>query len=62
MIKYIQGFAMIIRDLQEQIEKKFFKHKAILIIGARQTGKTTLVDNILKSRKEKVLRFNGDEA
>ena len=53
---------MIKRDLQEQIEKKFFKNKAIIVIGARQTGKTTLINNTLDSRKEKTLFFNGDEA
>jgi uncharacterized protein len=53
---------MITRNLQEQIEKQFFKGKAILIIGACQTGKTTLVDTILQNRDETILRFNGDEA
>jgi uncharacterized protein len=53
---------MIKRTLQEQIEKKFFKNKAIIVIGARQTGKTTLIKNMLDSRKEKTLFFNGDEA
>ena len=53
---------MIKRTLQEKIEKKFFKNKAIIVIGARQTGKTTLIKNILDSRKEKILFFNGDEA
>jgi len=53
---------MINRDLSAIIENDFFKKKAIIIIGARQTGKTTLVRGILDSRKEKVIYFNGDES
>jgi len=53
---------MISRELHVKLEKKFFKNKAIILIGARQTGKTTLIKNILDSRKEKILFFNGDEA
>ncbi|MDA3887084.1 MAG: ATP-binding protein [Candidatus Delongbacteria bacterium] len=52
---------MIKRQIDSLILKKFFKNKAVIVIGARQTGKTTLIKNILKSRKEKVLLFNGDE-
>ena len=53
---------MIKRDLTEVIEKVFFKKKAVIVIGARQTGKTTLVRDILDSRLEKVVYFNGDES
>lgn len=53
---------MIKRDIQKQIENKFFKNKAIIVIGARQTGKTTLIKTMLDSREEKTLFFNGDEA
>ncbi len=53
---------MINRTLQGQIENKFLKNKAIIVIGARQTGKTTLIKSMLDSRKEKTLFFNGDEA
>ena len=33
---------MITRFLQKSIEEKMFKGKVITLLGARQTGKTTL--------------------
>ena len=38
---------MIIRDIKEEINKNLFKNKLILVFGARQTGKTELVKDIL---------------
>jgi len=35
---------MIKRLLQERIEACFFKGKAVLVYGARQVGKTTLIN------------------
>lgn len=52
---------MITRRLSENIEKRLFKGKAILIYGPRQAGKTTLLNKLLDNRPEKVLRLNGDE-
>lgn len=37
---------MIPRTLQSEIEGKLFKGKAIIVLGARQTGKTTLLKKI----------------
>ena len=34
--------------------------RAIIIIGARQVGKTTLSDILLKERTETIIKFNGD--
>jgi len=51
---------MIKRELQSEIEKQLFKGKAIIILGARQTGKTTLLKTIVKE-KENVLWLNADE-
>lgn len=51
----------IIRSIESQIIKRFSKHKAILIFGARQVGKTTLVENLFKNRND-VVFFDGDEA
>jgi predicted AAA+ superfamily ATPase len=42
---------MISRDLENVIGKNLFKGKAIILLGARQTGKTTLVKSIIKSTK-----------
>nr|WP_222846249.1 ATP-binding protein [Pontiella sulfatireligans] len=41
---------------------RFFKGKALILFGPRQSGKTTLVEMILKERNEPVLRLSGDEA
>lgn len=51
---------MINRNLQQQIENRLFKGKAILLFGPRQTGKSTLVETILKGKD--YLYFNGDDA
>jgi len=34
---------MITRTIQKEIESCFFKGKAVILLGARQVGKTTLV-------------------
>jgi uncharacterized protein len=52
---------MINRTLQKNIETDLFKGKAILLFGGRQTGKTTLVNQLLKDRQAEVLFLNGDE-
>jgi uncharacterized protein len=53
---------MIKRTLQELIDSYLFKKKTIIIYGARQVGKTTLVEELLKTRPEQVLFLNGDDA
>lgn len=52
---------MIVRSLQRQIEAKFFKGKAILLFGPRQSGKSTLIERILKNQDQPWLYLNGDE-
>lgn len=48
------------RVLQSRLEAKLFTDsKAIVLLGARQVGKTTLLSSIL-STKKKVLHLNGD--
>lgn len=42
------------RYLEEQIEKRLFMGKVIIIYGARQVGKTTLVKNLLEKYQGKV--------
>lgn len=51
---------MIDRFLYKNIEDKLFKGKIIVISGARQVGKTTLLKQVLKE-KEGVMWLNGDE-
>ncbi len=59
MILYFEF--MIQRELKSLIEERFSDHKAIILLGARQTGKTTLLDEFVKN-KEKVMWLNADEA
>lgn len=53
---------MVKRHLEDIINRYLFKNKTIIIYGARQTGKTTLVERILKEHKKETLFLNGDEA
>ena len=52
---------MIRRSLQKVIENDMFRGKAIVVIGARQVGKSTLFRMILEHRDEETLRMNCDE-
>ncbi len=52
---------MISRKIAELIKKDMFRGKAILLFGARQTGKTTLINNLIKEYQDSVLFLNGDE-
>lgn len=51
---------MINRKLTEIVNKNLFKNKAIILIGTRQVGKTTLLRNLV-ANKQKVQWLNGDE-
>jgi len=53
---------MITRQLQHIIQANLFKNKAILIYGARQVGKTTLVHSLVKKYINQTLFLNGDDA
>lgn len=44
------------------VEAWLKKHKAIVLIGARQVGKTTLVNQLIKNTKQKAIYLNADEA
>jgi uncharacterized protein len=52
---------MIKRQLQEKVEERIYGGKAIVLIGARQVGKTTLVKRILETRKTEIQFFDGDD-
>lgn len=52
---------MIRRQLQDVIEARMFAGKAIIVIGARQVGKSTLFNMVLEGRKESALQLNCDE-
>ena len=52
---------MIKRILSENIQNVLYKNKAIILLGARQTGKTTLLRQLFEN-KTNTLWLNGDEA
>lgn len=52
---------MIKRKLQGVIENKLFKGKAVILIGARQVGKSTLFRYIAEGQHQQVLLLNCDE-
>jgi len=51
---------MIDRTLEIKIEERLEDKRAIILLGARQVGKTTLLEKILKAEKN-VLWLSGDE-
>jgi predicted AAA+ superfamily ATPase len=52
---------MIARELQNIILQKLKKGKTVILLGARQVGKTTLLKNIAVTPDEQALFFNCDE-
>jgi len=52
-------YPMITRTLAKNISQKMHCGKAIIVVGARQTGKTTLIEHILKDQD--YLFLNGDD-
>lgn len=53
---------MINREITEKVIKHFNLGKVILIFGARQVGKTTLIKQIFRDLNIEPLYFNGDES
>jgi len=51
---------MIQRTLKDSIKKDLFKGKALLLFGPRQSGKSTLIQEVLKGTE--YLYLNGDDA
>ena len=52
---------IIKREIQNDIEKRLFRKKVIIIYGARRVGKTTLIREIQKKFKDISLYLNCDE-
>lgn len=53
---------MIPRTIQRSLEQHLFKGKVLLLFGARQTGKSTLIESLLKKLDKETLILNGDDA
>lgn len=51
---------MILRSLEILVKKQFFKNKAIIVIGPRQVGKTTLLKKIANTLQKEMLWLNAD--
>ncbi len=52
---------MIERIIRNELINTLFKGKAILLFGARQVGKTTLLEQLVEGRMENTLQISGDE-
>lgn len=52
---------MVHRELQSIISERLFKGKAIVIVGPRQVGKTTLLKALVQETGTKTIFFNCDE-
>lgn len=52
---------MIQRILNQNIQNVLYRNKAIILLGARQTGKTTLLRQLFEN-KDNVLWLNGDDS
>ena len=52
---------MIERTLRREIERDLFHGKAIIVYGARQVGKTTLIQEIARQSGRRYLYLNCDE-
>jgi hypothetical protein len=52
---------MILRFLEHLIVERFGRQKAILLLGPRQTGKTTLVQKVIAGYEGKTLYLTGDD-
>ena len=57
---------MIYRLLSTELEKAFFSNQVLLLIGARQVGKTSLIQNLIaqyqqKHSNQRCISLNADE-
>lgn len=52
---------MIQRLIQQKLQDELFQERAILLMGARQVGKTTLLKQLTENRQD-ILWLNADEA
>lgn len=52
---------MITREILADIKKSLFRGEAVVVVGPRQVGKTTLVETLLRNvPADRVARYNGD--
>ncbi len=56
------GLMSVVRQIQGAIRNDFFKGKVIVLLGARQVGKSTLIKMISENEESKTLWFDGENA
>lgn len=61
IILRLKSKKMIYRLLQSTLKDRLFKGKAIVLFGPRQSGKSTLLESLLKELGQAFLYLNGDE-
>ena len=49
------------RDVMGRIQERLFPSKAVILLGPRQSGKTTLIEAVLELSGESYLMLNADE-
>lgn len=52
---------MITRQIYQPIANKIFKGKVIILLGPRQVGKTTLLNQLLSQWNDQLLKLNADD-
>ena len=63
---YLYKFEMCImvwitRSLENQFDSILQKGKVLVVYGARRAGKTSVIEKLLKNRKEKIFSGTGDD-
>ena len=57
----VKEMNMIERKLNKIIQAQLFKGKAIILVGSRQVGKTTLLGELMRQSDKRILSLNCDE-
>lgn len=52
---------MLVRTIQQKIEKQLVPNKAVLVFGARRVGKTVMVRQILEQHSGRTMLLNGED-
>ncbi len=52
---------MIDRQVKQLIVERLFKGKLIILLGPRQVGKTTLLNQLLSQWNDRLLNLNADD-
>ena len=62
LLNFLKNYGMINRAIFQNLKNDLLhSNKIIVLYGARQTGKTTLAEQIISSFEGRVLKINADE-